>query len=453
MKKITSASLPGYVMVLFVICLLMFAGIAINNYQNLQNLKQNNEEMERSWSVKDHLKNINILIIDAESSLRGYYISGDLSFLIPWRTAKEQLDPEFSTLATLTDGNPTQQRYLASLRILFDRKLKKFDEGVSLFETGGLQDIVKRVKIGEGKEIMDEVRALDFVMEKDELELLASRRNRFYLEFNRALWVGTSINCLGLIILILFYRMIQTNFTRQRVVENQLKLTNENLESIVFSRTEQLSVLSRHLLKVSEDEKAQLARELHDEMGSTLTVIGMTLSNVTSELEKTAPAIANKLLRAKEALQETVSVKRRIIENLRPSMLDNLGLSASIENHCENITNMAGLIYETDITEDFDNIDPAWAIALFRIVQESLNNVMKYANASTIKITLKRSPGGIWLQILDNGIGIPDDAITKPKSHGLLGMRERVLLLGGTFAIGRRKDASGTSVEAFIPAS
>ncbi|MGZ9713551.1 sensor histidine kinase [Glaciimonas sp. GNP009] len=450
-KKITSSSLPGYVLVLFVICLLMFTGIAITNYQNLQNLKQNNQQMERSWAVQDHLKNINLLILDAESSLRGYFISGDQGFLGPWELAKEKLDPEFSTLSVLINGNPIQQQYLARLRDLYNRKLKKFEEGAALFKAGGLTDVITIFRKGEGKQIMDQVRALDVVMEKDELELLTKRRNRFYLEFNRTLLIGAVINCLGLLILVIFYRMIQMNFSRQRIVENQLKLINENLEAIVFSRTEQLSKLSRHLLKVSEEEKAQLARELHDEMGSTLTVIGMTLSNVTSELEKTAPVIAKKLLRAKHALQETVSVKRRIIENLRPSMLDNLGLAASIESHCESITHMAGLSYETDISEEFENIDPDWAIALFRIVQESLNNVIKYANASHVKITLKRDQTGLWLQILDNGIGISEDALTKPKSHGLLGMRERILLLGGTFTIARRKNVQGTLIEAFIP--
>ena len=451
MKKITSASLPGYVMVLFVICLMTFAATALTNYQNLQKLKLNNDQMERSWQIKDHLKNINLLIMDAESSLRGYYISGDPIFLNPWKLAKDQLNTEFTTLGKLTATNPVQAKYLAQLRVLFDRKLKNFDEGMALYQDGGLNEVVKIVRLGEGKEIMDEVRFLDIIMEKDEMAALTARHDRFYVEFNQALWIGNLINSIGLIILIIFYRLILSNFSKQRAVENELKLTNENLESTVLARTRQLSILSRHLLKVSEEEKAKLARELHDEMGSALTVIGMTLSTVSAQLNNTAPAISNQLMRAKQALQETVSLKRRIIEDLRPSMLDNLGLAASIESHCEHIAHMASLTCETEIAEEFENIDPDWAIALFRIVQESLNNVIKYARASHVKITLQRKTAGLWLQILDNGIGIPRDALEKPKSHGLLGMRERVLLLGGTFAIHRGANDQGTAVEAFIP--
>ncbi|MES2070533.1 MAG: CHASE3 domain-containing protein [Pseudomonadota bacterium] len=451
MKKNTSASIPIYVTALFIICLAILVGTAVSNYQNLQKLKQNNDWMEHSWSVKDHLKNINLLIMDAESSLRGYYMSEDPAYLGPWKTAKDKLSSEFIILNKLVQDNPAQVKNLTQLRLLFDRKMQKFEESSTLFKDGGLSEVVNAVKLGEGREIMDEIRLQDIIMEKEELELLTARRDRFYEEYNGALWVGNAINAVAILILILFYRLIRRSFSKQRSVEDALKLANDNLETTVLARTEQLSVLSRHLLNVSEEEKAKLARELHDEMGSSLTVISMDLSMVTEKLKKTDPAMANQLLRAKQALLDTVDLKRRIIEDLRPSMLDNLGLAASIQNHCEEITRIAGLEYEADITEDFDNIDPAWGIALFRITQESLNNVVKYAKASRVKVTLKRQPSGLWLQILDDGVGIPKDALKKPRSHGLLGMRERALLLGGSFTVKPGLANHGTAIEAFLP--
>lgn len=150
-------------------------------------------------------------------------------------------------------------------------------------------------------------------------------------------------------------------------------------------------------------------------------------------------------------MQETVELKRRIIEDLRPSMLDNLGLVASIRSHCEKVMRVPGLVFEEDIPEEIADINPEWAIALFRIVQEALNNVIKYAKASHVKISLKRQISGLWLQILDDGIGIQADAMDKPKSHGLLGMRERVLLLGGIFTAKRATAGSGTAIEVFLP--
>ena len=124
-------------------------------------------------------------------------------------------------------------------------------------------------------------------------------------------------------------------------------------------------------------------------MGSNLTAISMDISVVTEKLKDKEPELAKQLQRTKRALLDTVDLKRRIIEDLRPSMLDNLGLSASIQHYCEEATAIAGLSYITDITEDFDTLDPAWSIALFRITQESVNNVIKYAQATEVKISLK----------------------------------------------------------------
>lgn len=453
MKSTRPFRIPLYIIALFVICLVTLTSTGVSNYQNLQTLKQNNDWIDHTWSVKDQLKNINILIMDAESSLCGYFISNNPVYLGPWKTAQEKLDTEFATLEKLVRDNPTQMKNLVQLHSLYNLKMKKFEENIALFKMGGLNEIVSVAKVGEGRDTMDEIRMLDIIMEKEELELLTNRRYHFFQEYNDAMWIGIMINAVAILILILFYRLISIGFTKQRIVEDKLKLANDNLESTVQMRTQQLSVLSRHLLSISEKEKAKLARELHDELGSSLTAISMDISSVAEKLIKTDPALANQLLRAKQTLLETVDLKRCIIENLRPSMLDNLGLAASIRHHCEKITRIAGLAYEIDITEDFDNIDPAWAIALFRITQESLNNAIKYAQATKIKITLKRQATGLWLQILDDGIGIPPGELEKSKSHGLLGMRERTLLLGGRFSVNKGNNNRGCAIEAFIPFS
>ncbi|MFZ6654484.1 CHASE3 domain-containing protein [Undibacterium sp. TJN19] len=451
MKRLGTSSLPFYITFLFVACLIVLVGNAFSSYQNLERLKTNNEAAEHNWSVKDKLKNINVLIMDAESSIRGYFISGNPIYLRPWEAAKQQLQGDFKELERLLGDNPAQVKNLRELRALYDSKERVFENSIAIYQKVGLPDIVALAKAGEGREIMDEIRLLDIIMEKEENETLQTRRKLFYTEYKEALFIGNAINGLALLVLILFYRLIYHNSNKQRCTENALKIANDNLETTVLKRTEQLSVLSRHLLKVAEEEKAKLARELHDEMGSNLTAINMDISVVAEKLKEKEPALATQLQRTKRVLQDTVNLKRRIIEDLRPSMLDNLGLAASIQYYCEEATAIAGLDYATDIAEDFDTLDPARSIALFRIMQESLNNVIKYAQATKVKISLKRQESGLWLQILDDGIGIQKDAITKPKSHGLLGMRERALLLGGTFKVKPGEDNHGTAIEAFIP--
>ena len=451
MNKTSSTSLPLYITALFVVCLITLIGNAISDYQNLQKLKNNTDWIEHTWNIKDHLKNVNLLIMDAESSMRGYYLSGDEVFLGPKKNAVIQLKQEFLLLNSLVKDNPTQIKNLLQLREMFDRKMKKFDQGIALYKDGGLIEVANAIRLGEGREIMDEIRLLDMIMEKEELELLSTRRTQFFNEHNRALWIGNMINAIAILVLMLFYRLIQKSFAKQRDVEAELKTTNDNLESTVMVRTEQLSVLSHHLLRVSEEEKAKLARELHDEMGASLTAISMDVSMLTEKLKVKEPTLSLQLQRVKTTLLEVVDLKRRIIEDLRPSMLDNLGLAASIQNYCDETARIAGLKLVMNIDEDIDRIDPAWSIALFRIAQESLTNVIKYAKAKKVTISLKREPSVLCLQILDDGVGIPVDAIKKARSHGLLGMRERTLLLGGTFTIQQGLGNAGTLIEARIP--
>ncbi len=236
-------------------------------------------------------------------------------------------------------------------------------------------------------------------------------------------------------------------------LKQALQNANDNLESMVAMRTEQLSVLSRHLISVSEEEKARLARELHDELGANLTSINIDLNAVADHLRLEQPSLAAMLDRARATLVDTVELKRRIVEDLRPSLLDHLGLSAAVQSYCAEFGKVTGIDCEALIDGEVDIAGPMHAIAIFRIVQESLNNVAKYAKARTVIVHLAREAAGLALEVSDDGIGIDSDAVSKPKSHGLLGMRERALLLGGTLKVKRGVNDAGTCVEAFIPLS
>ncbi|MCU6434893.1 CHASE3 domain-containing protein [Undibacterium sp. Jales W-56] len=443
--------LPKYITILFIICIVTLIGNAFSNYQNMRKLKNENDWMDHTWTVKDHLKNVNLLIMDAENSLRGYYLSGDEIFLGPQKTALADLGEEFKLLEKLTKDNPNQVKNLTQLRMLFDRKLQKFSQEIEIYKTGGLAEVVKIIQTDEGKSIMDEIRLMDVIMEKEELELLNNRRTLFYEQHHHALWIGNMINAIAVLVLMLFYRLIQDSFVKQGKAEAALQQTNDNLEAIVSTRTKQLSVLSRHLLSVSEEEKAKLARELHDEMGASLTAINMDISMLADKLHSIEPELLAQLHRVKTTLLQVVDFKRKIIENLRPSMLDTLGLSMSLQTYSEEVARIAGLKLATEIDEDIVLKDPSWSIALFRIAQESLTNVIKYSRATHVKVSLKNNPSELCLKIEDDGIGIPADAITTTRSYGLLGMRERTLLLGGVFSAARGQGNKGTVIEARFP--
>jgi signal transduction histidine kinase len=189
-------------------------------------------------------------------------------------------------------------------------------------------------------------------------------------------------------------------------------------------------------------------------MGANLTAISMDIAAVTAQLQKSEPELAAQLKRARAKLVETVEMKRRIVENLRPSLLDNLGLCAAIESYCADFSRLAQLRVDCEVAADIEGEagkSGDLAIALFRIVQESLTNIRKYAKASKVSVALNRHAGGLMLRVIDDGIGIAADTVLKPMSHGLLGMRERALLLGGTLNIRRGRNEQGTCIEVQIP--
>lgn len=444
---------PLYVVAIFAICLMTLIGTGVANYRNLQILKQDNDRLARGWNVNNELNNIHLLVTNLESSLRGYFISGNTTQLEPWRSAAEQLRQAFGRLERLVHDNPVQLQNLSRLRLLYQRKMQNFQRGVDAYQQGGTPEAVNALTNESNGEIVAQIHALDFIVQNEESAALANWRDRYLHQFNVARWISVMINGVAALILLLSYRLISFSFARQRIVEQKLNVTNDNLESMVMVRTQQLSILSRHLLCVCEEEKSKLARELHDELGSSLTAIGMDISNVANKLASSDPALADQLTRAKRTLLETVNLKRRIIEDLRPSMLDHLGLAASIRNHCERLCRIAGLHCQIDVSEEFDNMDPDCAIALFRIAQEALNNTIKYARASRVHISLQRQDAGLLLRILDDGIGIAAEHLETPKSHGLLGMRERTLLLGGNFSVSSGPDHRGCCIKAFIPCS
>ncbi len=209
--------------------------------------------------------------------------------------------------------------------------------------------------------------------------------------------------------------------------------------------------LARHLIRKTDNEKARLARAMHDELGSNLTAVNLDVAAVEDKLKALDPALAIRLRRALDSLRTVVSLSRRIIEELRPSALDNMDLAEALRGHCEDFTERTGLECAAELADDIGEISRDRSIALFRVAEESLENAASHAKPSELTLSLGREEGGMRMRITDNGTGLPDDAFDRPSSHGLLEMRERMAMVGGTLDVHTGNDGRGTLVEAFVP--
>ena len=199
----------------------------------------------------------------------------------------------------------------------------------------------------------------------------------------------------------------------------------------------------------SEREKAALARELHDSLGGILTPAKMDVAWLEARLADD-PQYGARVCRLSSLIDEGIDLKRRIIEALRPSLLDHLGLSSALQWYVDETCREKQLGCAIHIDEQLERMSPDLEIALYRLVQDALDNTVKHAKARSFELRLRRTAEGLEIGMEDDGVGIDDVAHAKGSSHGITGMMHRVHSVGGSFDI-RSVPGEGTRIKAFVP--
>lgn len=241
-----------------------------------------------------------------------------------------------------------------------------------------------------------------------------------------------------------FLQGIMVDVTDQKRFEEQLKSSHERMRE-----------LAAHIEGVREEERTRIAREIHDELGQALTGIKIDLAWMNKKLQIHDRATQTDLLlkritAMKDTIDTTVQVVRKISAELRPGILDGFGLPAAIEWQASEFQDRTGIQCQLSaIPEDLD-LEERPSSAIFRIFQELLTNIVRHANASRVSISLGKRRGMLILEVQDNGRGISENEKFKANSFGLLGVRERVVLLGGKFSI-KGVQGQGTTVTIRIP--
>jgi PAS domain S-box-containing protein len=223
-------------------------------------------------------------------------------------------------------------------------------------------------------------------------------------------------------------------------ITDRMRIQNELQDS-----REQLRNLTVHLESVREQERTNIAREIHDELAQALTALRMDVSWLDRRLPADAQSLSDKTESMGNLIDSTIQTVKRISAELRPGVLDDLGLVAAIEWQTEEFQNRTGIRCRVTVDPDDIAVDQDLATAIFRIFQETLTNVARHARATRVTVNLKRRAGKLTLRVKDNGIGITEEQISGSQSFGLIGMQERVVLWDGKISFKGIPD-KGTTV-------
>jgi PAS domain S-box-containing protein len=264
---------------------------------------------------------------------------------------------------------------------------------------------------------------------------------RYFHKTGRLVWVNLTVSPL--------WRVGEPTLFHVAAVEDITE--RKSAEAALRKSQEELNRLYQQVRSAREQERKRIAREIHDELGQNLTVLKIDLA----WLEKRLPAGSNplgiKIAAMNHILEATLQTVQRVSAELRPGILDALGLAAAVDWYVRDFEKRAEIQCDLAIEPYEINADPAMATDIFRILQEALTNVTRHSQANWARVHLKQTPEGILLAVSDNGIGISEQQSSNPTSLGLLGMRERVATLGGSLEI-TGLPGEGTTVRISIPA-
>ncbi len=379
--------------------------------------------------------------MEAESAQRGFLLTGEEQYLSPLESSLAETNEVLASLrAHYARVDPDQTRVVDGVIADMEIKAKEMRDSVALLKAGKPHEALALVKSDLGLYQAQSVTNAMDGLRVHEREVITAQLETW----EKTVRINSLINTVNMVftlgILVVLGLLATRDIRRRNVFATQLATQ-------IDSRTEELRDLSEHMSNVAETEKHALARELHDELGGLLVAMRMDVSQIRKRLGPTTdPDLLARWERVEQAVSQGLELKRRVIEDLRPTLLDNMGLFTALRWLASQRAEQAQLeLHMEGLDEDID-LPPKTAIAVFRTVQEGIANIVKHARASRLELKARVVGDQLTVELADDGRGVPVGADHKTGSHGLKQMRFRMEAVGGTLHIGWRSP-SGTRIQ------
>jgi signal transduction histidine kinase len=390
-------------------------------------------------TARASLQGLERSFLDAETGQRGYLLTGRQEYLRPYEQALGEIDGSFRFLERYYADEPASMALLSQLRAASDTRLSELALTLRLHQQGRESATRDIVLSDIGKEQMDRIRALSAELLVKETLRVAAGRNDIYGTLMLSRIGIAALSGIGLLALFMYLH------EQQRLLQAE----RDRLEVEVRQRTAQLTELAHHLQSAREDERNRLARNLHDELGALLTSAKLDAARIKSRLAGTAPEALERLAHLVGTLNSSIALGRRIIEDLRPSTLSNLGLAATLEILAREFAERSGVQVHCQLQGV--TLEANAELVIYRVVQEAITNISKYASATQVWITLAAHDGQVEVSVRDDGIGF-DTAVPRSSTYGLMGMRFRVEAEGGSLTLSSIV-GQGTLIRVRLPLS
>jgi signal transduction histidine kinase len=429
------------------LAVIVVAALFFINDRNFDRSTAATLEIEESTKTLAVLNKLQGQMVEAETGQRGYLLSGNAQYLKPYTNAAQEINQSLDTLHNLVVNVPKQSAIYELMVRNISRKLAELELTVRMRKDGN-QDAWKYVLSTDiGQLQMDNIRKhiTELTDISEEKVILAKSQIQKTLVISR---IGIAL--LAMTGLLAFYLYLRQNTllvdTSLREKES-LQRERDQIESLVKEKTDNLAQLATHLQNTREDERGDLARALHDEFGSMLTAAKLDVARLKSQVSSSVPDAEIRFTHLNSTLNSIIVMTRNIVEDLRPSSLSHLGLTTSLEILAREFEKQHNLTIAVDL--ESVEISGNSQLTVYRLVQESLTNISKYAKAKNVSLSLHDLDTYISVQVRDDGIGF-DRTKVDGTHHGLLGMQHRVEALGGKLVI-TSMHGYGTHILATVP--
>ena len=396
---------------------------------------------------QDAVDNLLIDLLNAETGVRGYLITGKTEYLEGYASSVATLETGLQEVVDTVEDVSHLRDEITRLSRLAENYKSIFQ---ALIENKTLGERVDVFDMYQGKMVFEEMRQL-----LSEIKAyLTLDSSLFYSqastsqEYTR--WAIFALCAAAFVFLIWLFSTLQKQVELRKTIVAMLARENEVLDREVMKRTQELTRLAEQLTRVSEIEKQRLARELHDDMGASLTAAKMDASWVKSEFASSEDeTMQRRVRRLIDSLDDAITLKRRLTSDLLPPLLTQLGLFEALRSLAEGLREIDAVQADVDVPDELPELSHDTALAIFRIAQEALTNVRKYSHATIVTLHAYCREGVFYMEISDNGVGFSSDSVGE-ECFGLVSMRHRAHMIGANFTIDSNP-GKGTRIKVNCP--